>query len=135
MCGSPQTVSQLVAQIAPLGNTVRRYCSRIVWAVVVCVFGVIAPQAAHAGPNVLLLWDDDALPSVPVPSDLNASTQALITAMEAAGLKVTLSDTTQAQYNGNNPAPDAFDAVIHLNGNGNVLDLMQSVSAIAKLVN
>jgi len=109
---------------------VRVYCSRIAWAAVVCVFGVLVPQGAHAGPNVLLLWDDDPttiVNSPPLPSDLNASTQALISAMEASGLKVTLADATQANFNGpgdpptlfytgSNPAPDNFDAVIHLNG-------------------
>jgi len=116
---------------------VRVYCSRIAWAAVVCVFGVLVPQAAHAGPNVLLLWDDDQSVVVgddPLPSEMNASTQALITAMENAGLKVTLSETTQAGYTGFNPAPTGFDAVVHLNGNGNVLDFMQSGAAITELI-
>lgn len=126
-----------VACNTPLGNAVRRYCSRIAWAAVVCALGVVSPRAAHAGPNVLLLWDDDqgsVSNSPPLPSELNPKTQALIAAMEAAGLHITLSDKTQSLYTGNNPAPGAFDVVLHLNGNDNVLEFMQSGSAVAKLV-
>lgn len=98
----------------------RRYCSRIVWAAVVLGLASVLALPAAAGPNVLLLWDDDQSSvsnSPPLPSELNAKTQAFIAALEAAGLRVTLADKTQALYTGLNPAPTAFDAVIHLNGN------------------
>jgi hypothetical protein len=57
------------------------------------------------GKNVLLLWDAD-----------NANTQSLRTAIEAAGFTVTLPAVPEYQWDGTNPSPDGFDAVIHLNG-------------------
>jgi len=56
------------------------------------------------GQNVLVLWDD-AAEVVPLSDGLTT-----------AGFTVTLSDTAEFQYDGTNPAPDAFDVVIHLDG-------------------
>lgn len=55
--------------------------------------------------NVLLIWDVN-----------NATTQAFKTALENAGMAVTLSSTSEVGYDGTNPSPSAFNAVIHLNG-------------------
>lgn len=57
------------------------------------------------GQDVLLIWDV-----------INSNTTALQTALTDAGLNVTLSATSETSYNGNNPSPDGFDAVIHLDG-------------------
>jgi hypothetical protein len=57
------------------------------------------------GINVLLLWDTD-----------NANTQSLKTAIEAAGFSVTLPAVPEYQWDGTNPSPDGFDAIIHLKG-------------------
>src|SRR5690606_17606431 len=54
------------------------------------------------GINVLLLWDTD-----------NANTQSLKTAIESAGFTVTLPAVPDYQWDGTNPSPDGFDAVIH----------------------
>ncbi len=56
-------------------------------------------------PTVLLIWDV-----------LEEGTAALRTALENAGIIVTLSETSETSYLGTNPAPDDFSAVIHLNG-------------------
>ena len=79
-----------------------------------CTFNVTvndteAPVAvcgsSGTGKNVLLLWDTD-----------NANTQSLKTAIEDAGFTVTLPAVPEYQWDGTNPSPDGFDAVIHLNG-------------------
>ena len=46
----------------------------------------------------------------------NAETQALESALEAAGMAVSFSATDETGYDGTNPSPVGFDAVIHLNG-------------------
>jgi len=81
-----------------------------------CLFGPAAPARAI---EVLLLWDDPAIPSnqTPTVSGLNANTQALIAEFEDQGFTVTLSRQTQHQYDGIQPPPDDFDVVVHLNGN------------------
>jgi hypothetical protein len=43
-------------------------------------------------------------------------TDELATALEGAGFSVKFSDTDETLYNGKNPSPDSFSAVIHLNG-------------------
>jgi hypothetical protein len=91
----------------------------------------MAVNAAWAGPNVLLLWDD--LAGTTVPDDLNANTRALIGALQTAGIGVTFSDTPQAFYNGFNPMPDAYDVVIHLNG-GSMADPVMPTSGVNVLV-
>ena len=60
---------------------------------------------AWAQSSVLIIWDDN-----------NADTQSLMTALQGAGLTVTLSDTAETGYDGTNPPLGVFDAVIHLNG-------------------
>ena len=65
---------------------------------------LLACHTAAEAASALIIWDAN-----------DAGTQALKTALEAAGITVTLSATTQALYDGTNPAPDAFNAVIHLN--------------------
>uniref|UniRef100_UPI0026243364 glycine-rich protein n=1 Tax=uncultured Pontibacter sp. TaxID=453356 RepID=UPI0026243364 len=57
------------------------------------------------GKSVLLIWDE-----------MNTHTTSLKDALTAAGLEVTLSATSETQYNGTNPSLTDFDAVIHLNG-------------------
>jgi len=69
----------------------------------VVVIGI--PVFAQAQTQVLLLWDVDT-----------AHTQSLVAAMTAAGLDVTYSDTDETGYDGSNPSPTGFDAVLHLNG-------------------
>ncbi len=64
------------------------------------------PRLAHAA-DVLVIWDDSAT---------NANTLSLVSAIEASGHDVTLSDTSETEYDGTNPSPSDFDAVIHLNG-------------------
>lgn len=87
----------------------------------IAMLAALTPHYAHAI-EVLLLWDDspDDVSGPPFPppvSSLNDQTKGLVAALEAAGIDVTLSDTTQFDYNGTNPAPDAFDVIVHLNGN------------------
>ncbi len=82
---------------------------------------------ALGGPNVLLLWDDsnDSVSSFPPPvNQLNPNTQSLISAFQAAGIHVTLSEYTQGSYDGFSPSPTGFDVVVHLNGNSDALDVM-----------
>jgi hypothetical protein len=55
--------------------------------------------------SVLLIWDV-----------LNANTTSLQNALEAAGIAVELSATSETGYDGTNPGLDGFSAVIHLNG-------------------
>lgn len=82
---------------------------------------------AFAGPNVLLLWDDSndsVTHHPPEVTELNPNTQALVSALEAAGIAVTFSVRSQDLYTGFNPAPGGFDVVIHLNGNADVFAVM-----------
>ncbi len=92
---------------------------------------VCVANAAIAGPNVLLLWDDDE--GTPVPDMLNANTKALVRAMTNAGISVTYSANTQGRWTGFNPMPDSFDAVVHLNGGGPNSYILP-VSAVTRLV-
>ncbi len=46
----------------------------------------------------------------------NASLETFVSALTADGLSVTVSPTTETQYDGTNPTLEKFDAVIHLNG-------------------
>ncbi len=75
---------------------------------------------------VLLIWDDDAFT---LPEDLNPNTRALLDRLEQAGYRVTPSERGQGRYNGQTPAPDAFDVVVHLNGNSDVFDVMLPTGA------
>ncbi|MBW8050634.1 MAG: T9SS type A sorting domain-containing protein [Cytophagales bacterium] len=59
------------------------------------------------GPNVLIIWDDVVT---------NPNTQSLKTALQNAGMTVTMSATDELSYDGTNPPLAGFDAVIHLNG-------------------
>ena len=65
--------------------------------------------ALGAGParaqDVLVLYDT-----------LAGDTPDLVAALQAAGFSVTYSDTVETGYDGSNPSPVPFDAVIHLNG-------------------
>jgi len=72
---------------------------------VACLVALLIPARAVAQPDVLLIWDVD-----------NTDTQALVAALEAEGMTVTLSDTDETGYTGMNPSPLGFDVVIHLNG-------------------
>lgn len=95
--------------------------------------GIVLVLQASAQ-QVLLIWDDDASQvsnTPPAPEDLNENTQSLIAALENAGMSVTLTEQTQSAYNGRTPAPDGFDAVIHLNGNTvSALDVMSANSVV-----
>jgi len=55
--------------------------------------------------SILLLWDN-----------LTTGTPNLVAALEAAGHTVTLSPANWNSYDGTNPSPNGFDAIIHLNG-------------------
>ena len=55
--------------------------------------------------SVLLIWDINS-----------GGTLALSNALATAGIAVTMSATAETGYNGVNPSPTAFSAVIHLNG-------------------
>ena len=68
------------------------------------MFFLIAAAAGHAS-DVLIIYDTTA-----------AGTGALTGALEGAGFTVTLSDTDETGYDGSNPSPYDFQAVIHLNG-------------------
>jgi large repetitive protein len=57
---------------------------------------------------VLLIWDSL--------DTSTTDTAALIAALQAAGMNVTLSTTSETAYDGTNPSPAGFDAVVHLNG-------------------
>lgn len=92
---------------------------------------VLTGSWAWAGPNVLLLWDDDE--GTTVPSGLNANTQSLIAALTTAGINVTLPAHTQGKYTGSNPSPEGFDVVVHLNGGGQYSYVLP-VTAVNRLV-
>ncbi len=98
-------------------------CRSCIWACVGCVVAM----GAWGGPNVLLLWDDDE--GTLVPDGLNPHTRALIAAMEAAGLHVTLPAHTQGKYTGNSPALEDFDVLVHLNGGTSLSYVLPSSTA------
>jgi len=92
--------------------------------------------SAHAH-NVLVLWDDDdntVSNRPPLASELDPRTQALVAAFEAEGMSVRFSNRTQGLYNANAPSPIGFDAVVHLNGNEDVFNVMPA-SSVVNLVN
>jgi len=62
---------------------------------------VITGQTA----SVLLIWDINT-----------GGTLALSNALATSGITVTMSATPESGYNGANPSPETFSAVIHLNG-------------------
>ncbi len=64
----------------------------------------LAPVGASAQ-SVLIIYDVTG-----------TGTPALANALTAAGYSVTLSSTSESSWNGTNPSPVNFDAVIHLNG-------------------
>jgi large repetitive protein len=68
------------------------------------VLSVAGVAVAQPQPEVLIIWDVQ-----------NADTVALGQALGAAGMTVTYSSTNEASFDGTNPDPSAFDAVIHLN--------------------
>ena len=103
-----------------------RSCIPLLLMLIVCM-----AKATFAGPNVLLLWDDDE--GTPVPDLLNANTKALVRAMANAGISVTYSAKTQGRWTGFNPMPNDFDAVVHLNGGGPNSYILP-VSAVTRLV-
>lgn len=120
------------------GTGFARYCNAFFRAGASFAVLALAALPATAGPNALLLWDDDedaVTTHPPVAAELNTNTQALITALEAAGVNVTLSDHTQALYDGESPAPEPFDTVIHLNGNTTSTIDHLATSTVAELVN
>ena len=83
-----------------------RYC-----VIVTNNYGAVTSQwatltvSADAPLSVLLIYDTP-----------DVGTPALQQALQNAGLVVSLSDTDETGYTGDNPAPDEFDAIIHLNG-------------------
>jgi trehalose utilization protein len=56
-------------------------------------------------PSVLIIWDDN---------DDNLA--LLVNKLETDGYDVTLSDTNESSYDGTNPVPSEFNAIIHMNG-------------------
>ncbi len=103
-----------------MSRAVYRRMSMIALMVGVCAM-------SWGGPNVLLLWDDDE--GTVVPGGLNANTKSLVAAMEAAGFLIKYSYQTQGKYNGANPAPEGFDAVVHLNGGGQYSYILSNIGA------
>ncbi len=74
------------------------------WALLAALILVpVRPAAAQV--EVLIIWDTN-----------NADVTSLAQAIGSAGMAVTLSATSETAYDGSNPAPTGFDAVIHLNG-------------------
>jgi hypothetical protein len=61
--------------------------------------------ALASSQQVLLVYDTTS-----------ACTPNLNTALTNAGMSVTMSTTDETAYNGTNPSPASFDAVVHLNG-------------------
>ena len=62
--------------------------------------------------SVLLIWDINT-----------RGTVALSNALATSGITVTMSATSENWYNGANPSPETFSAVIHLNGTTYVEDM------------
>ncbi|MCB9762775.1 MAG: putative metal-binding motif-containing protein [Alphaproteobacteria bacterium] len=69
------------------------------------MLALLALTPAALAQDVLLIWDDQGI-----------GTPDLVAALQGAGMTVTLSDTVEYEYDGTNPAPDGFNAVIHMNG-------------------
>ncbi|MBN1296060.1 hypothetical protein JXA80_04720 [bacterium] len=69
------------------------------------ILTIILNVAAIHAQNVLIIWDiaDHCTPN-------------LVAALTNTGMTVTLSNTSENDYNGSNPSPSGFDAVIHING-------------------
>ena len=92
--------------LGALPDDAGRYC-----VVVTNNYGAVTSQwaaltvSADAPLSVLLIYDTNGL-----------GTPALQQALQNAGLLLSLSATDETGYTGDNPAPDEFDAVIHLNG-------------------
>ncbi len=57
------------------------------------------------GRSILLIWDS-----------MVEGTLAVRQALEDVGFVVTFSETSELQYDGSNPSPEEFDAVVHFNG-------------------
>ena len=66
-----------------------------------------AVHTPHIPPKVLIIWDNSAS---------NSNTLSLKSALESAGITVTLSSASETSYDGTNPSLSSYDAVIHLNG-------------------
>lgn len=66
---------------------------------------LFAATPALAGATVLIIWDTKG-----------AQVDNLTRKLEAASLKVVLSDTNESAYTGKNPALTGIDVVVHLNG-------------------
>lgn len=120
-----------------MGNLMRHHCNRFARLLIALMLAAVIVRPSLAGPNVLLLWDDDqdsVVNSPPLLAELNPNTQALVAALEAAGIHVALADFTQSIYDGDSPEPNAFDVVLHLNGNTtSTIDTM-SASTVFELV-
>jgi hypothetical protein len=74
--------------------------------------GLLLPGQVKAGVNVLVLWDT-----------LGGGTPAMVNALEGAGMAVTLAPVSEYQYDGTNPSPEGFDAVVHMNGTTHSSDM------------
>ena len=85
-------------------TTSPRFLARALLALSVTTALLATSQTASAQ-EVLLIYDVTG-----------QCTPDLQTALTNAGMTVTLSDTSETAYNGTNPSPANFDAVIHLNG-------------------
>ena len=87
----------------------RQKC-RLLQAVVLAVAALISMKcvslhAQTSGASALVIYDVN-----------DSRTQALLSALEAEGIAVALSDVPETLYDGTNPSPNGFSAVIHLNG-------------------
>ena len=89
-------------------NDIRRSGSisglRILGMVMTLLVSLVCSPYADAQ-NALIIWDVN-----------DSNTQALATALTNAGITVTMSATNEIGYDGTNPSPAGFDAIIHLNG-------------------
>jgi MYXO-CTERM domain-containing protein len=81
-----------------------RISKRLLQSALVMV-GLVATSQVAQAQEVLLIYDTTG-----------GCTPQLQTALQNAGYNVTLSATSESSYNGTNPSPANFDAVIHLNG-------------------
>ncbi len=75
--------------------------------IAIALIAFFALQNSGMAQNVLIIWDDVVT---------NPNTQSLKTALQNAGMTVTMSATDEISYDGTNPPLAGFDAVIHLNG-------------------
>ncbi|HPH86803.1 MAG TPA: hypothetical protein PLC48_15150, partial [Ferruginibacter sp.] len=81
-------------------NTARMYCIKVLFFLMLGLASLTATSQ-----RVLVIYDV-----------LGANTSNLVTAMQNAGLTVTLSSVPEFQWNGTNPALTNFDCVVHLDG-------------------